>query len=387
MDPSYKSLTVLVVDDVFNVRAMLKNMLRQLGFGTLLEASSGEKAVELLTQEVVDLVLCDWNMPGMKGVDVLRFVRKQAENATLPFIMVTGEINEAVVAEAAETEVDAYLVKPFTMQSLGQRVASVLSQHREVSEIDRHLAQGRAYITTKQFDKASAEFKAALKINPKSPRTLLEIGKIYEEQGNDVQAREFYHRAVKVQPKFLKGHEALAGIYKALGDRESHLEHLDQAVKISPRNLERRFMLGQAHLESGNSEEARKILGDILEEATKQYSSIAERVGEALLNMGAYEVAEQAFSKALEANPNNLHLFNQLGIAFRRQGKFDEAVSNYMRALKLAPKDENLLYNLGRAYYDGGRFDEAIKILQRALKLNPEFQEARELMTAAADKA
>jgi tetratricopeptide (TPR) repeat protein len=387
MDSNYKSLTALVVDDVFNVRAMLKNMLRQLGFGDIVEASSGEKAVEVLTQQVVDLVLCDWNMPGMKGVDVLKFVRKQPETSNLPFIMVTGEISEAVVAEAAETEVDGYLVKPFNMQSLTQRIQQVLHQHREVSEIDQHLAQGRAYITTRQFDKASAEFKAALKINPKSPRTLLEIGKLYEEQGNDVQAREFYNRSVKVQPKFLKGHQALAKIYKALGDQESHLQHLEQAVKISPRNLERRFMLGQAHMESGNPEEAKKVLGEVLEEATKQYSSIAERVGEALLKMGAYEVAEQAFSKALDANPNNLHLFNQLGIAYRRQGKFDEAVSNYMRALKLAPKDENLLYNLGRAYYDGRRFDESIKILQRALKLNPEFQEARELMTAAADKA
>jgi len=380
MEPNYKSMTALVVDDVFNVRAMIKNMLRQLGFGNILEASSGNKAVELLSKEVVDLVLCDWNMPGMKGIDVLKFVRKLPETSNLPFLMVTGEISEGVVAEAAETEVDGYLVKPFTMSTLVQQIEKILSKHEEVSEIDQHLAEGRAYVTTKQFGKASQAFKAALSRNPKSPRTLMEIGKLYEEQGNDVQAREFYHRAVKVQPKFLRGHEALANIYRALGDDEKHLEHLDQAVKISPRNLERRFMLGQAYLESGDPDKAKDILGEILEEATKQYSSIAERVGEALLAMEAYDVAEKAFAKALDANPNNLHLYNQMGIAFRRQGKYDDAVTNYMRAVKIRPKDENLLYNLARAYVEGGKKPEAIKTIKQALKLNPEFKEARELL-------
>ncbi len=152
----------------------------------------------------------------MKGVDVLRFVRSRDELKNLPFIMVTAEMNEGVVAEVAETEVDAYLVKPFTLQTLRQKILEVLGRYGEMSEIDQRLDKGRAYVQTRQFDLAMAEFKAAMEQNPKSPRTLYEIGRLYEAQGNDVQAVAYYERSVAIAPKFLKGHEALSRVYEAL---------------------------------------------------------------------------------------------------------------------------------------------------------------------------
>ncbi len=375
----YKHLNVLVVDDVFNVRTMLKNMLRQLGFSEMVEAGSGQEAVEKLVQEVVDLVMCDWNMPGMKGIDVLRFVRGRPETANLPFIMVTGEMSEAVVAEAAETDVDAYLIKPFNLQQLQRSVSQVLVSHKELSAIDQHLERGRSYITTRQFDRAHQEFKAALAVNPKSPRTLLEIGKLYQERGNDTRAKEFFGRALHFQPKFLRAHEALAELYLALGDKENHLKHLEAASRISPRNLERRLLLGEAMMNNGKADEARELFKQILEDASKQYSEIAERVGDALMSLGAFEVAEQAFAKALDGRPGNLHLFNQLGIAYRRQRKFDQAISNYQQALRIAPDDENLYYNLALAYDDSGQKAKAAKSVAKALKINPKLAEAHEL--------
>jgi tetratricopeptide (TPR) repeat protein len=266
------------------------------------------------------------------------------------------------------------------MNQLREKIDYVLQRRLEVSDIDQHLSLGNAYVQTKQFDKAAEAFKAALAINENSPRTLLAIGKLYEGQGNEAQARRMFERAVEISPAFLKGHEALATLYLVLGDKGKHLEHLAQAVKISPRNLERKLMLGQSLLEAGQVGVAKSILKEVLEEASNHYAGIAERVGEALLAMGAYDVAERAFSRALDANPVNLHLVNQLGMAYRRQGKFAEAIANYQRATTLAPHDENLWYNLARAHAESGNKDQSVRSLKMALEINPGFEEAKNLL-------
>ena len=382
---TFAGMTVLVVDDMFNVRTLLKNMLRQLGFTTFREAQDGYQALEVLSKEVVDLVLCDWNMPKMKGIDVLKCLRKHPDLKHLPFIMVTGEMNQEIVAEAAETEVDDYLLKPFTLEQLSNKIKSLLASRLEVSQIDNILERGRSFIITSQFDKARIEFRAALALNPKSPRTLYEIGKLYEQQGNDVQARKYYHRAVEMSPTFLKAVEALAVLYHQLGDQENHMKFLREAVAISPRNLERRLMYAESLVESGDKEQAKKIFGRILEEASSQFAEIAQRVAQSLMAIGAYHEAEKALAKALDADPSNIHLYNDLGMAYRQQKKYREAMDNYTRALKLAPNDENLLYNLARACSEAGDDQKAVVYIQRALRLNPDFAEAKELLLKLQD--
>jgi tetratricopeptide (TPR) repeat protein len=376
----YSNLTALVVDDSFNMRTTVKKMARTLGFGEVMEAGSGTKALELISQKVVDLILCDWNMPGLKGIDVLKFIRSKPETKNIPFIMVTAEMSEAVVAESAESEVDDYLVKPFSLNELDTRIQRILKRQEEISEIDLLLKKGTAFITTSQFEQAGEAFRKALQLNPKSPRTLYSIGKLYMNQGLDGRAKEYFERAVHFSPTFLKGHQALADLHQALGNSDDYIHHLEQAIKISPRNLERKIMLGDAYTQNGDYDQAKAIFEQVLEEATTQYSEIAEKVGEALLNMGSYEVAEKAFSRALDASPHNVLLFNKLGIAFRKQGKFDKAVRNYIRAIEIAPDDEKLHYNLARAYMESGEPANARTSLEKALAINPRFKDAKSLL-------
>ena len=383
----FRDLTVLIVDDSFNMRALMRKMVRSLGFGEIIEADSGTRALEALSQQLVDLVLCDWNMPGLKGIDVLKFVRSREETRNLPFIMVTAEMSAAIVAEAAESEVDDYMVKPFSLAELQARIQKIIKVQEEITDLEVHLKRGTAFVATDQFKKASAEFKKAQLLNPKSPRTLLEIGRLYMKQGLDGRALEYFERAVHFSPKFLKGHQELAQLHLALGNTEKYIHHLEQSVQISPRNLERKIMLGDAHMQNGNTEQAKAVFEQVLEEATTQYSEIAEKIGEALLKLESYEVAERAFGRALEANPKNLILFNKLGIAFRKQGKFDKAVDNYLKAIKIAPNDETLYFNLARAYQDAGALDKAMAALKKALSINSGFSEAKALLAKIAAKA
>ena len=375
-----KKLTVLTVDDMFNMRNMLKNMCRQMGFKRILEAKDGVQAVEVLKAAQVDLILCDWNMPRMKGVEVLRFVRSTPQLQEMPFIMVTAEMSAEIVSEVAEVRVDSYLVKPFTLGVLRERILDVLASRDEMSEIDEQLKEGRAMAGMGNLDAALDRFKKALAINPKSPRTLFEIGDVHHKKGAQQKALHYYDQSVEIQPKFLKGHEALAEVYEELEMPEKVAEHLDKAVKISPGNVERRFALGQAHLKAGNPAAAKEVFNKIVKESGEKHAQIVSKVGDFLLEMGEYSAAEKAFNQALGANPRDLYAFNRMGIAYRKQGKFGEAVGNYLKALKISPKDENLLYNLARAYLEGGDKTKAARALQTALRINPEFKEATVLM-------
>lgn len=381
-----KDLFILIADDILGMRRLLRQSLRSMGFHNIIEAVDGVDAIEKLTTNSVDLILSDWNMPNLLGIDVLKFVRSKKEYSHIPFIMITEEVSEATIAEAAETEVDAYIIKPFTLGQLQDRITNILSSSEEYNKIDYYLERGKAFVVTKQFSNAMIEFKNALRINPRSPRALLEFGNMYAQQGNDKQAKLLYQKSIAISPKFLKAHDALANLCLATSDNDGYLHHLQNAVAISPRNLERRFMLGQALIKHGCIDNAKKILENILEDAGKQYTELVSKIGDTMLSLGSFEIAEKAFNKAISNDSTNLRLFNQQGIVLRKQGKYKEAISNYYKALRIAPNDENLHYNLSKALYGDGQLTLAIKTLHIALRLNPQFEEARLLLHKFVDQ-
>ncbi len=117
---------VLVVDDFPAMRRLLRNALRELGVSEIHEATNGKEAMEILEAEGIDLVLSDWNMPGMSGLDLLVWVRTSQEFRHLPFIMVTAEGDKMNVVEAIKHEVSNYIIKPFTAEILEAKIRQVL---------------------------------------------------------------------------------------------------------------------------------------------------------------------------------------------------------------------------------------------------------------------
>ncbi len=383
IDPN---LTVLVVDDLRQMRRMLREMLRLMGFRHILEADDGDIALQKLHGQQVDLILSDWAMPRLSGLRLLKAVREDDRLARIPFLMVSEEMKEAEVAAAGEERVDAYILKPFTAQMLHDKVAEVLERLSTPRAIDTQLGLGLVYLQNRQFDEALACFRAALSENPRSPRTLLALGQWHEAQGQLQKAKELYKSAVKLSPKFVRAHEALANLCRRLEENDEALNHLQAAVKISPKNIDRQIELGQALVESGRQDEAQQIFRAAMHAARDQYAEVAQKVGEACMRAGLNADAEEAFMQALAAKPKDIHLYNRLGIAFRQQGKIEEAVANYQRALKLDPNNENLYYNLSRAYYQGQDYSMAQQALQKALDLRPDFPEAREMLRMVRDQ-
>ena len=122
-------MTVLVVDDFSTMRRIVKNILRDLEFKEILEAEDGTAAVKILESQKVDLVVSDWNMPKMSGLELLKWVRANETTQAMPFLMVTAEAQKENIIEAAKAKVSNYIVKPFTAETLAEKLKKILPQN------------------------------------------------------------------------------------------------------------------------------------------------------------------------------------------------------------------------------------------------------------------
>ena len=121
-----KDMKVLIVDDYSTMLRILRNLLRQLGFCNIDEASDGAQALQKMRGGNFGLVLSDWNMQPMTGLQLLKQVRSDDELKSTPFILVTAESKTENVIEAKEAGVSNYIVKPFNVQTLQMKISSVL---------------------------------------------------------------------------------------------------------------------------------------------------------------------------------------------------------------------------------------------------------------------
>lgn len=124
----YKDMVVMVVDDFSTMRRIVKNVLKDLQFKEIVEAENGAEAFKLLKSTKVDLIVSDWNMPVMTGLELLKQVRADDQYKALPFLLVTAEAQKDNIVEAIKAKVSNYVVKPFTPATLAEKIAKVIPQ-------------------------------------------------------------------------------------------------------------------------------------------------------------------------------------------------------------------------------------------------------------------
>lgn len=123
-------MKILVVDDFSTMRRIVRNLLVELGFTNTLiqEAEDGTAALVMLRAQPFDLVVTDWNMPNMTGIDLLRAIRADAGLKSMPVLMVTAENNRDQIIAAAQSGVNGYVVKPFTAVTLKEKLDKIFER-------------------------------------------------------------------------------------------------------------------------------------------------------------------------------------------------------------------------------------------------------------------
>ena len=121
-------MKILVVDDFPTMRRIVKTLMRQQGFTNFVEAEDGQQGFKMLeTMPDIEFIVSDWNMPNMTGLEFLKAVRADPRFKHLPFLMVTAEAEKEKIIEAVKSGVSNYIVKPFTGDTLREKLSKVFN--------------------------------------------------------------------------------------------------------------------------------------------------------------------------------------------------------------------------------------------------------------------
>ncbi|MCK6596931.1 MAG: response regulator [Bdellovibrionaceae bacterium] len=125
---------ILIIDDMPSIRDLVRNQLKAMGFMEIYEAEDGEEGLNLIKvkygeAQPIELVISDWNMPKMKGLELLKIVRADERFSKLPFILLTSEAEREQVTEAVLAGVSQYIVKPFSGKVFEDKLKTAYSKH------------------------------------------------------------------------------------------------------------------------------------------------------------------------------------------------------------------------------------------------------------------
>ena len=130
-----EQLRILVVDDIASMRRVVAAFLHELGYRHIMQAANGTEALAMLHKEAFDLVITDWNMPRMSGLELLQAIRQDANLKPIPVLLITAEARKENIVAAAQSGANGYVVKPFTIATLGEKVERILQRSQDTAAV------------------------------------------------------------------------------------------------------------------------------------------------------------------------------------------------------------------------------------------------------------
>ena len=302
------TMSILIVDDMESMRKSIRGMLKVLHIGKNVRlAENGREGWKIINETPIDLAIVDWNMPVMKGIELLDLIRSSKEYRDMPVIMITAEAEKNIVVEAAESDIDGYLLKPLTTQSLEERLLSVVKLANEPGKATLHLLKARDLEENGDIVQAIAEVKEALKERPSSSRILRKLGQLYSMKGQDDVAEKCLLKAVGVNSQDAISRYILSELFMKKEDLTSAVKFYDQAIAINPRHISRGIDMGQLLLKKGMGSDAFMIFQKVIMYSDKNFAH-AEKAAESCIAAGEYGYARTLLESVIEGNPERYDL-------------------------------------------------------------------------------
>jgi tetratricopeptide (TPR) repeat protein len=336
-----KMKKVLVVDDFFNFRLTLKNMLRSFGIMYIDDASNGEEAVRKLSVRRFDIILCDYNLgPGKSGQQVLEEgkFRGYIGYASI-FIMITAENTSEMIMGAMEYQPDAYLMKPFAKEVLEKRIKSIAVKKLNIRDIEKA-------ITDNDYDHAVRICDELLLENPGNLSEIMKLkGETLLKKGDYALAAEFYDKILQM------GNVAWAQLGR-----------------------------GRVDFLTGDYERAKNIFERIIAQNDKIMAAY-DYLAKTLLKTGNPQEAQDVLIKAVAISPRALLRHKDLGnLAYRNEDfktaetSFKAAVDQGKNSCFKSPSDYT---HLAKTLVHSDTPQESLKVLGHALREFPDNSDTR----------
>lgn len=262
---------VILCDDDEHVRNFVAEVLRDMDFNPVHEFNKATEAYPFLEKnhENIALIVSDWEMPEMTGIEFLHKVRINRNTSQMPFIIITSQtsIEAMKVRKAIDADVDSYLMKPFKVEALQTKVKLVLAKTKLSIAITRALESANAAIADSDWNDAEKHFKHARSLDPKSIDALLGLAslEVKREPKKYDEAMKYIRKAIEINPRYDRPHIELALVYESSSSIEKAIVTLrDALLKCTPQD-QVHYHLGRVLLRRGKTDEALLHLDKALE--------------------------------------------------------------------------------------------------------------------------
>ncbi|MCE3264297.1 MAG: transcriptional regulator [Pseudoduganella sp.] len=301
----YSALSVLIIDPNQHMRTGLHNMLSQLGITRIEHGVTAGTAIRHLEKKAFDLILCEYDLGSEQGQDGQQLLEDLRHHklilASTIFIMLTTEGVYSKVVSAAELTPTDYILKPFTVDVLAQRIARAVDRRSALLPVHQMLEQGRmreailasevsaaanpryatecarlradAHMALREMPQAESIYREILEIRPLG-WAQLGLARCQFQQGDLDGAVETLQRLIDENPKFMAAYDLMARTQEALGQPTEARAALEAAVSISPHMVRRLRHLGQVALATGDAEAAEKTFRQVV--AKSKYSEFRD---------------------------------------------------------------------------------------------------------------
>jgi two-component system chemotaxis response regulator CheY len=368
--------SLLAVDDLPQMRDMLRVMLRKNGYANLNIAESGKQALKHIAQKPIDLVITDWNMPNMTGIELLKHIKGDPQLYTIPVMMISDERASDMVLYAVEEGADGFLVKPFSENDLIKNIKLALAKNASTDAMKEKISEMRRLKLSKNYREALDLGFEILKSTNNQRVALMTCECLYQV--------EEYDKAIAMiadtdEKSRSSQHSNLLGkIHLGLGQYKEGILALEQAVRMNPLNYERKIDLAGAYFAAGRKEEAERVILSILSARPTDLELVS--IAQIYLDHDQMDKAGDCLKQTVDPIKETVSVFNNYAVALRRADRLEDATDIYLKCLKIDPESDVLHYNLAVLYAKSNKLKEAKEAVQNALKLNPDNEYAKDLL-------
>lgn len=371
-----KDLSILVVDDLKSMRLTIRKMLQNLKAGSQLRfAENGKEGLEVLRREKFDLVIIDWNMPVMNGIETLEEIRNDISLRDISVIMVTAEAERDIVSEVAEIEIDGYLIKPLTLSALDQKIKTVLEKIKNPDPATMHRNHARELEEKGDFEGAIEQIKKALTYKPSASRLLRQLGLLHFKIKKNSIAEKCLLKAVSVNNQDTISRVYLADYYLKKNELEKGGSYYLEILSLSTRYNHKAFDLGGKLLRAGFRSLALAIFSKVLVRSKKQ-TLVREEIINICLSSGELEYVQTLLDQSIKENPSNYDMVYKAGMVSWEAGDWEKALTRFVEVDRHVRDHLEAKFQIAKIYRMNGKILQADDYLNQILRVDPTHKEA-----------
>ena len=370
-----EDLSFIVVDESEAFRDFMNSGLKSLGFRSVNQVSSATLALECIKEKKVNFVICELELPGVNGIELLKEIRDASDINRTAFLMISSTATKEDIALLGEYEIDGFLKKPFSFQALAQKIPNCIHNYNDPKNIESFFQEAKNLLNKGEVTIALSMYESLLKKSPNSCRARIGMAICYRNLRNNLKAELLCKQAIERNSLYVQSFDEMGNIYMDMNKIDEAVHYFKKAVSLSPCNPIRYERIVNLLIKHERFKEAETFL----ENATSGgvvYGNIYEQYGKTLFFQKKLEKATIFFEKALNKDPNNRSLINLMGICLKDLNKYEEALKYYNNAIKVYPSDTKVLFNKALCFFEMKRFDKSKKICEYILKLDPANQKA-----------